>query len=174
MPWYSYILFGFERHYIDASLAEPLREKLRATAKELEYENISEQGEEVEQVYFEPGGHGSYAMNQPRMTFELGEKKLEIDCAKAAELLFDLLATWGEELPNGVQYFRCHSRLFCLCLTAEDKESLISQLRLNLNSANQRGDEFMERSEAAWRGEDGKGSFPFLRWQDLPRDELVN
>ncbi len=180
MSWCEYVLYGFKRHYIDASLAAPLKEMLRVQARELHYE-IKEKEEEATRVYFEPGGYGMYAMNQPRMTLELGEKKLEIDCAKATELLFDLLASQKKDLPNGTRIFRCHSRLSCLCLTAEERESLIAQLRLNIDSANERADAFKERSEAAWQADKskyeakhGEGSWPIVRSEDLPRKELPN
>lgn len=148
MPWLVYFdrLWQVKGHLIDKRYAGMLDADLRERyGAEMDFERIREEDE----VYFEPGGYGSYYLKQPKMKFFVEGKKLELDCAKVHELMSELslaerhlLLGLNGEFP----VYKSYSRHNVLVLSASEREALLFQLRGAEKEATARWDAFYEKA----------------------------
>lgn len=175
MSWFicrDYSMY-YKRHTINITLKDQLIENLENRGNGFQ---IDMNNKEVAECYFEPGGYGMYAMNQPRTTFDLDDKKLIIDSAKIPELLSDMRTAKIREFSDGTEYVKFYSRFHCLVLTKMERESMLFQLVGQLSKATKEANAFFERSEEAWQAakqkyekEHGENSWPIIRARDLTK-----
>jgi len=141
MSWFVFIdaKWIVKPHFVSMPLKEQLTEQLSAKYSSVPSDTLCR---EQDQVRFEPGGYGIYAMAQPRMLLNAHGCPLEIDCAKMLDFFEALKEAKGKRFSDGTEYFKLYSRMSCLALSAGQRETLLFQASGRLAEAEERADDF--------------------------------
>ena len=105
-------------------------------------------------------------MKQPRRGFNLTPGKLIIDCAQAFEWMMSLKDAETRTFSNGQKYSVFYHRFLCLILSEEDKQSLLFQLRGQVDAMNAESDAFLDKAAKAW--EKQKKDYKEKTGKDIP------
>jgi len=150
MTWFRCVdrTFNFKPQFINKSYSSHLVEDMESRDKGFEISAKDSSFEE--EIRFELGGYGMYAMNQPRMKFELGEHTLEIDCAQISDWIEKLKESKQRQFHDGTKYIKLYSRFVCLILTQEERESLLFQMAGKENIAQSLADSFFDELKTSF------------------------
>lgn len=99
--------------------------------------------DEREHGFLDTSLRSAYALNQPRMTFEVPNgAKLELDCHGLAATLEKLERVSKKHFDDGTLYYKVYTQRQCMVLTPAARESLIFQLRGSVQEAERLANEF--------------------------------
>ena len=103
-----------------------------------------------EQIFFEYGGSGSLVGAQPKMNFLLPTSTLRLDCIDVPKWIEELKTSVKRKFSDDTEYYKIYSRLACLILTPEERDTLLFQLSRQKDRANKESKEFFERLHAVY------------------------
>lgn len=150
MSWWNCIdsTCHFPRQIINVNYINQLVTYLES--REEPFEVDFERSGYDEKVAFELGGFGAYIGTQPRMTIDIFDSQLTVDCADVPEWIRILKENLRRKFEDGTEYIIIPARMRCLILTLPERESLLFQLSGRLQEAREESQRFHDGLQAAY------------------------
>ena len=139
---------NFKVQIINNRLQAQLIENMLSRDKDFEFD--IEKSTLPDSVTFELGGYGIYATSQPRISFNLIDTVLTIDCGQISAWIEKLKKSKIRVFSDGTKYIKIHARFSCLILTQDERESLIFQMTGKEKEASLAADEFFGNLKKLW------------------------
>jgi len=119
-------------------------------ARKETFELDADRSDYSDSVHFELGGFGNYIGGQPRLTIDIFDSQLVLDCASVPEWLRKLKEYPHRKFADGTEYIKIHSKMRCLILTLPERETLLFQLAGKEKEAEEKTKKFYDGLQSAY------------------------
>lgn len=125
---------------------------------------------ERDKLHYEPGGFGSYCMDQPKESFSIYGRKFTTESANVEQVLLEL----NNAEPEDGLFILKNARMLCAVFSEAEHNLLRDSLTKRMPRIRERANAFLDRQQKSWVEDPGRLAAGIITPQDVIPKRVSN